>query len=179
MSRIGRSPIILDPNVFIKIKDNTIMVKGPKGEMQHSFPSEIRIETNDKEVKVERNDNNKKTRALHGLSRTIVNNMVIGVSKGFSKILEIQGVGYRAQVDNNNNLMLNLGYSHPIHIEPTNGIKITVENNNKITVTGINKAKVGQIAAQIREMRPPEPYKGKGIRYQNEVVRKKVGKAGK
>lgn len=179
MSRIGKTPIILDSNISIEIKENTIIIKGPKGQLQQILPYGIRIENKNKELKIKRNDNSKKTRALHGLSRTIINNMVTGVSQGFNKTLEIQGVGYRAQIDNKHNLILNVGYSHPIHITPPPSIKITVENNNKIIVTGINKATVGQIAAQIRGIRPPEPYKGKGIRYENEIIKKKVGKAGK
>lgn len=179
MSRIGKTPIMLEANVSIEIENNTVIIRGPKGQLQENLPSGIRIENRNQELRIQRNDNNKKTRALHGLSRTIINNMVTGVSQGFSKTLEIQGVGYRAQLDNKNDLILNVGYSHTINIKPPTDIKITVENNNKIIVTGINKVTVGQIAAQIRGMRPPEPYKGKGIRYQNEIIKKKVGKAGK
>lgn len=179
MSRIGKTPIMLDSNISIEMSENTIIVTGPKGQLQESLPAGIRIENKDKELKVERDDNSKKMKALHGLSRTILNNMVTGVSQGFSKTLEIQGVGYRAQIDNKNNLILNLGYSHSIQITPPPGIKISVENSNKINVIGINKVIVGQIAAYIRGKKPPEPYKGKGIRYQNEIVKKKVGKAGK
>ena len=179
MSRIGKKPIKLDSDVSFRIEENKIIITGPKGQLEYMLPAYIRVNTKEKEIKVERNNNNKQTIALHGLSRTIINNMVTGVSKGFNKTLEIRGVGYRAQVNNKNNLILNVGYSHPISITPPPGIKITVEDNSKVIITGINKAEVGQIAAQVREIRPPEPYKGKGIRYQDEIVKKKVGKAGK
>ena len=179
MSRIGKKPIKLDSDVSVRIEENRIIITGPKGQLEYILPASIRVNTKDQEIKIERNNNNKQTIALHGLSRTIINNMATGVSKGFNKTLEIQGVGYRAQVNNQNNLILNVGYSHPINITPPPGIKITVEDNSKIIIAGINKAEVGQIAAQVREVRPPEPYKGKGIRYQDEIVKKKVGKAGK
>lgn len=179
MSRIGKSPITFDCNISIKLKDNFIIIEGPKGKLEQTIPQEIKIEQNKQELIIKTTSNSKKAKELHGLSRTIINNMVIGVSKGFTKILEIQGVGYRAQMDNNNNLILNVGYSHPINIKRQKNIEIKIENNNRIVIQGINKAVVGQIASQIRAIRPPEPYKGKGIRYHNEIVKKKIGKAGK
>ena len=179
MSRIGKSPIILNKNVTIQTKDQKIIIKGPKGQLEHLLPSTIKIEKLGQALHINNNKYNKKSKELYGLSRTIINNMVIGVSTGFKKILEIQGIGYRAQIDKNNHLILNVGYSHPVNIIPPPEIDIKVENNNRIIVQGINKAVVGQISSQIRAVRPPEPYKGKGIRYHNEVIKKKVGKAGK
>lgn len=179
MSRIGKSPIKLEKDIEITIKNNHINIKGPKGQLNHTIPENITVEHKDQELIIETLNNNKITKKLHGLSRTIINNMVIGVSKGFSKILEIHGVGYRAQMEKEKYLTLNVGYSHPVQIVAPEGIKIKVENNTNITVQGINKAIVGQISSQIRAIRPPEPYKGKGIRYKNEIIKKKVGKAGK
>lgn len=179
MSRIGKSPILLDPTIKITLENNNITIKGPKGQLKHSIPKQIKIKQEKQHLIIYTDNQNKNAKQLHGLSRTIINNMVIGVSKSFCKILKIQGVGYRAQVDKNNNLTLNVGYSHPVNIKAPTGINIKVENNTEIKIHGINKEIVGQIAAQIRAVRPPEPYKGKGIRYNNEIVRKKVGKAGK
>lgn len=179
MSRIGKNPIALNTNIKVQLRNNHITIEGPKGKLEHNIPEQIKIDQKKRQIILSTINNSKTARQLHGLSRTIINNMVIGVSKGFSKILEIQGVGYRAQIDNKNNLILNVGYSHPVNITAPKGINIEVENNNKIIIQGINKAIVGQMASQIRSIRPPEPYKGKGIRYHNEIIKKKVGKAGK
>jgi len=179
MSRIGKSPIAINSEITVLLKDQKITIKGPKGTLKHSLPNLINIEQNKEFLIVKTKNNSKTAKELHGLSRTIINNMVIGVSKGFCKELEIQGVGYRAQVDKNKTLILNVGYSHAVNIQTPEGIKIEVNNNTKLKIQGINKEIVGQLAAQIRSIRPPEPYKGKGIRYNNEIVRKKVGKAGK
>ena len=179
MSRIGKNPITLNKDVDIDINKNHIKIKGPKGQLEYSLPGNITVQHKKDELIIEALNNNKTTKQLHGLSRTVINNMVIGVSNGFKKILEIHGVGYRAQIEKEKHLILNVGYSHPVQITAPKGIKIKVENNNTIIVEGINKATVGQISSQIREIRPPEPYKGKGIRYKNELIKKKVGKAGK
>ena len=179
MSRIGKSPILLNKNVNINISKNHIKVQGPKGQLEYSLPKNITIQHKKDELIIETLDNSKPTKQLHGLSRTMINNMVIGVSTGFKKILEVHGVGYRAQIEKEKHLILNVGYSHPVQIVAPEGIQIKVENNNTIIVEGTNKAIVGQISSQIRETRPPEPYKGKGIRYKDETIKKKVGKAGK
>ena len=179
MSRIGKSPILLNKNVNVDINKNHIKIQGPKGQLEHSLPKNITVQHTKDELIIETLNNNKTTKQLHGLSRTIINNMVIGVSTGFKKILEVHGVGYRAQIEKEKHLTLNVGYSHPVQIVAPEGIKIKVENNNIIIVEGMNKAIVGQVSSQIREIRPPEPYKGKGIRYRNETIKKKVGKAGK
>jgi len=179
MSRIGKNPIQLTKEIRVTLKNQDITIEGPKGKLEHSLPSLINIEQNKELLIVKTKNNSKTAKELHGLSRTLINNMVIGVSKGFCKELEIQGVGYRAQIGQKNNLILNVGYSHTVNIEIPKSIKIEVNNNTNLKIQGINKEIVGQLAAQIRSIRPPEPYKGKGIRYQNEIVRKKVGKAGK
>ena len=179
MSRIGKNPIILSGDVDVYINKNHIVVQGPKGQLEHSLPKNITVQHKKDRLIIETLNNNKTTKQLHGLSRTIINNMVIGVSTGFKKILEIHGVGYRAQIEKDQHLLLNIGYSHPVQIIAPKDIKIKVENNNTIVVEGINKTIVGQVSSQIREIRPPEPYKGKGIRYKNEHIKKKVGKAGK
>nr|ARW65027.1 ribosomal protein L6 [Polysiphonia sertularioides] len=178
MSRIGKKEITIPQNVEVSIIESKILVKSAKGEISYNIPGEIQTKKVNETIELITKDNTQKTRALHGLCRSIINNMVIGVSQGFSKKLIIQGVGYRSQIDKNN-LIVNVGYSHPITIKPPKGIKIEVDNNTNITISGIDKEKVGQVAATIRSIRPPEPYKGKGIRYENEVVRRKVGKAGK
>lgn len=178
MSRIGKSTIHLNKEINVKLEGNKIQIKGPKGQLSYLLSPEIRIEQTTKELKLYKINESRIARQLYGLSRTIINNMVIGVSQGFIRKLEIQGVGYRAQVDNNN-LILSIGYSHPVYIKSPPGIDIKVNNSTSIEVSGISKETVGQIAAQIRSVRPPEPYKGKGIRYYNEIVRRKVGKAGK
>nr|WMP11623.1 50S ribosomal protein L6 [Laurencia tasmanica] len=178
MSRIGKKEIIIPDNTEVKINELHIRVKGSKGELCYQLPKSISIKQQKNQLQLTKNDETKKTRELYGLSRSIINNMILGVSEGFEKKLVIQGVGYRSQIENNN-LILNVGYSHPVCIEPPNGINIKVENNTNISISGINKERVGQIAATIRNVRPPEPYKGKGIKYENEIIRRKVGKAGK
>lgn len=178
MSRIGKKSIILPPGIQSQIKESEITVTGPKGKLSYNLSKMINIQYDNNKLQLSIIKTNKESKALYGLSRTIINNMVIGVSKGFEKKLEIRGVGYRCQM-NGNNLVLNIGYSHPITITPPKDILIKVEDNVHIIVSGINKEKVGQIAAKIRSSRPPEPYKEKGIRYSGEIIRKKVGKAGK
>lgn len=178
MSRIGKRPIPIPAKVTIDIKGQTVSVKGPKGELERTLPPEVEVTQEDSSIVVTRRDESRPARQRHGLSRTLVANMVEGVSQGFQKKLEIQGVGYRAQVQGKN-LILNVGYSNPVQIEPPTGISLSVEGNTNITVSGIDKEVVGNIAAQIRAVRPPEPYKGKGIRYANEMVRRKAGKSGK
>ncbi|WP_416676469.1 50S ribosomal protein L6 [Egbenema bharatensis] len=178
MSRIGKRPIPIPQKVTIAIDGQQVAVKGPKGELSRVLPREVEIVQDSDTVLVNRRNESRLARQQHGLCRTLVANMVEGVSQGFQKRLEIQGVGYRAQVQGRN-LVLNVGYSHQIHIEPPEGIQLAVENNTNVIVTGIDKEAVGNIAAQIRAVRPPEPYKGKGIRYAGEAVRRKAGKAGK
>ena len=178
MSRIGRLPITVPAGVTIDIKDgNTVTVKGPKGELTRTFAPELGISLEDGTLTVTRPNDLKKNKALHGLTRALINNMVIGVSTGFSKVLEVNGVGYKA-AKQGNKLVLSLGYSHPVEMIDPEGIESSVEGN-KITVSGISKEKVGQYAAEIRTKRPPEPYKGKGIKYSDEIIRRKVGKTGK
>ncbi len=179
MSRIGKRDIILDPKIDVSIHGDKITIEGPKGRLQHKVPDQISIEKKDNSLKVSIKRYDKKSRELYGLSRTLISNMVTGVSKGFCKILKIQGVGYRAQLDSNQNLVLNIGYSHPIYMATPKEITLEVNSNTEIRIKGISKESVGQFAAQIRSKRPPEPYKGKGIRYANEIIRKKIGKAGK
>lgn len=178
MSRIGKRPIPIPDKVTVAISDLTVTVKGPKGELSRTLTPQVAVEQSDGQVMVNRANESRLARQQHGLSRTLVANMIEGVSKGFEKRLEIQGVGYRAAVQGKN-LSLNVGYSNPVIIEPPEGIKVAVESNTNVIVTGIDKEIVGNIAAKIRAVRPPEPYKGKGIRYLGEYVRRKVGKAGK
>lgn len=178
MSRIGRQPIPVPPNVTITIDEhNNVVVKGPKGELSRQFPTRVTFERQDGIITVRRASDDGEDRALHGLSRTLLANMVTGVTSGFTKVLEVQGVGYRAQLQGSN-LQLALGFSHPVIVNPPEGIKFNVEGP-RITVEGIDKERVGQVAANIRKIRPPEPYKGKGIRYLGERVRRKAGKSGK
>ena len=178
MSRIGRQPITVPANVKITVSEaNFVAVRGPKGELQRQFPPSIKLNREDGVVNVTRPNDEGKQRALHGLSRTLLSNMVTGVTTGFTRTLEVQGVGYRAQMQGSN-LQLALGFSHPVIVTPPAGITFTVEGP-RINVEGIDKERVGQVAANIRKLRPPEPYKGKGIRYQGERVRRKAGKAGK
>ena len=178
MSRIGKKVIKLPQNVEAQINNSVISIKGPKGELYYTLSHGIKIQRADNALRVYPTNKSKESKALYGLSRTIIDNMVTGVSQGFDKKLEIKGVGYRSQMDGKN-LILNVGYSHSVIIEPPKNISIQVYNNTEITVFGIDKELVGQIAAKIRNIRPPEPYKGKGIRYIDEKVRRKVGKAGK
>ena len=178
MSRIGKRPINLPGKVTVTILGQHVAVKGPKGELSRVLPAEVSVEQEGETILVKRRSESRPARQRHGLSRTLVANMVDGVSEGFQRRLEIQGVGYRAQVQGSN-LILNVGYSKPVEIIPPNGIQLAVENNTNVVVSGIDKEVVGNTAARIRDVRPPEPYKGKGIRYAGEVVRRKAGKAGK
>lgn len=178
MSRIGKLPVAVPSGVDVKIAGGEVTVKGPKGELRQQLLQVVDVRLEDGRVLVERKGDAKEHRSAHGLTRTLLNNMVEGVSKGFRKSLEIQGVGYRA-AKSGENLNLTLGYSHPVSFAPPKGISITVEGTNKIHIDGIDKQQVGQVAAEIRELRAPEPYKGKGIRYSGEIIRKKLGKAGK
>ena len=178
MSRIGRAPITLPAGVTVKLEEgNQVTVKGPKGELARKLHQDMKINIEDNTITVERPSDNKDHRSLHGLTRTLLNNMVVGVSEGFAKTLEINGVGYRAAVKGNN-LELALGFSHPVVVEPPTGIKFECPAATKIVVSGIDKEAVGAISAKIRDYRKPEPYKGKGIKYEGEFVRRKVGKAG-
>jgi large subunit ribosomal protein L6 len=178
MSRVGRQPITLAPQVQVTIDGSRVTVRGPKGELSRNLAPEIRVEQHDGQLVLTRPSDEPRLRALHGLSRTLVANMVTGVNTGFTKSLEVQGVGYRAQ-QQGAKLVLQVGYSHPVEVAPPPGISFAIEGNNRIHVQGIDKELVGQIAANIRSIREPEPYKGKGIRYQGEVVRRKAGKGGK
>ena len=178
MSRIGKMPVVIPAGVNVELADgNRLTVKGPKGTLERTLAKELTIEVKDGEVVVSRPNDLKRIKALHGLTRSLIHNMVTGVNTGFTKVLEINGVGYRAQKQGKK-LVLNLGYSHPVEMEDPEGIESNVEGN-KITITGISKEKVGQYAANIRMKRPPEPYKGKGIKYAEEIIRRKVGKTGK
>jgi large subunit ribosomal protein L6 len=179
MSRIGKKPVPVPAGVQVKINGSEVSVKGPKGELKRTFVETITVAQEGAELKVTRPDDLRESRALHGLTRALLNNMVVGVTQGFKKTMVIEGVGYRAEMTGKN-LMLYLGYSHPIMVVPPDGIKIEADPKAKtISVEGIDKEVVGEISAEIRALRPPEPYKGKGIRYDNEVVRRKAGKAGK
>lgn len=179
MSRIGRMPIAIPAGVTVEIAENNkVTVKGPKGTLERVLPADMIIKMEDGHVVVSRPKETKKLRSLHGLTRTLINNMVIGVSQGYEKTLEINGVGYRAQKQGKV-LTLTLGYSHPVEMTDPDGVEAVCEGQNKIIVKGIDKEKVGQYAAEIREKRVPEPYKGKGIKYADEVIRRKVGKTGK
>lgn len=179
MSRIGKLPITIPAGVTITVSDdNTVTVKGPKGQLSEKISPRIKVSMDAGILKVERPTDEKEDRSLHGLSRTLINNMVVGTTKGFEKKLEINGTGYRAQ-KNGNKLVLNVGYSHPVEFEECDGITFDVPAPNRITVQGIDKQKVGQIAADVRAVREPEPYKGKGIKYDYEVIIRKEGKTGK
>jgi large subunit ribosomal protein L6 len=178
MSRIGRQPVTVPTNVTITVNDeNFVVVKGPKGELSRQFPRTITLDRDEGVINVTRPNDEGKQRALHGLSRSLLNNMVTGVTAGYVKTLEVQGVGYRAQLQGSS-LQLALGFSHPVVVAPPEGISFTVEGP-RVNIEGIDKERVGQVAANIRKLRPPEPYKGKGIRYSGEKVRRKAGKAGK
>ncbi len=178
MSRIGRLPVVIPAGVTVDVKENNyVVVKGSKGTLEKALPVEMNISVEDGHVVVTRPSDLKKMKALHGLTRTLIQNMVIGVSEGYQKVLEINGVGYKA-AKQGKKLVLSLGYSHPVEMEDPEGLETTVDGN-KIVVKGISKEAVGQYAAEIREKRKPEPYKGKGIKYADEVIRRKVGKTGK
>jgi len=179
LSRIGLMPVVVPDGVDVKIKGSNVQVKGPKGELQHTFPADMEIKLDKGEVTVKRPTDEPNHRALHGMTRALINNMVVGVSSGFSKVLEVNGVGYRATLDGKN-LVLNVGYSHPVKVEPPEGIEFVVdERTRQIIIQGYDKQVVGHVAADIRKVRPPEPYKGKGIKYIDERIRRKAGKAGK
>jgi large subunit ribosomal protein L6 len=180
MSRIGRMPVVIPKGVEVDIKGSYLWVKGPKGELSRTFPASMIIEIEDGKILVKRPDDERTNRALHGMTRALVNNMVTGVSSGFEKVLEVNGVGYRAELDPNKNLILYMGYSHPVVVEPPVGIGFAVDlKTRQIKVQGYDKEMVGQMAANIRKVRPPEPYHGKGIKYLDETIRRKAGKAGK
>lgn len=178
MSRIGRKPINIPAGVDVKIDGNVVTIKGPKGTLSQDIHPNIKVTIEDSVMNVIRPNDDKENRSLHGLTRTLLSNMVEGVTKGFSKELEVNGVGYRVQKQGKN-LVMNLGYSHQVTMSETDDIQIEVQGTNKIIIHGADKQKVGQFAAEVREKRPPEPYKGKGIKYASEVIRRKEGKAGK
>ena len=179
MSRIGRLPVTVPSGVEVKVKGTEVQVKGPKGEMKRLFPPLVSIDMNGSEVVVTRSSEEPTVRAMHGTARALIQNMVTGVSTGFSKTLEIQGVGYRIEA-NGKNAVLHVGYSHPVEVEPPNGIEFEVDTKARLLkIMGYDKQVVGQTASDIRKIRPPEPYKGKGIRYLNEQVRRKAGKTAK
>ena len=177
MSRIGNAPIDMPNGVELSVKGDEVQVKGPKGTLTQTIDPSLEVSVDDGTVTIARSNDERQTRALHGLSRALINNMVTGVSEGFSKELTIVGVGYRAALKGKD-LEIQVGYSHPVVIDAVDGITFEVPENTKIIVSGIDKQKVGQVAANIRSVRPPEPYKGKGIRYSDEYVRRKAGKAG-
>jgi large subunit ribosomal protein L6 len=177
MSRIGKKPVTIPKGVTLQLQDHTVAVKGPKGELRRTLHEEMQVTLDQDQFTVARPSDEQKHKALHGLTRTLVQNMVDGVSKGFSKSLEIQGVGYKAEAKPYG-VNLIVGYSHPVKYEAPKGIKISVDNNTNVKVEGADKELVGQVAAELRSVRPPEPYKGKGIRYVGEHVRRKAGKTG-
>jgi large subunit ribosomal protein L6 len=177
MSRIGKAPLVLPGGVSLQVSDTQMQVKGPKGSLACAIPEGVSVEVAESRVSFKRWDDSKPGRARHGLARALLANMVTGVTAGFSRRLEIQGVGYRAEASGKT-LKLTLGFSHPVEVAIPDGVKVAVENNTLIKIEGIDKELVGQFAADVRDFRPPEPYKGKGIRYQGEHVRRKVGKAG-
>lgn len=178
MSRIGRMPIAIPAGVTVTIAENNkVTVKGPKGTLERELPAEMAIKEEDGHIVVTRPNDLKKMKSLHGLTRTLINNMIVGVTNGYEKVLEVNGVGYRAQKQGKK-LILSLGYSHPVEMEDPEGLESVLDGQNKITVKGIDKEKVGQYAAEIRDKRRPEPYKGKGIKYTDEVIRRKEGKTG-
>jgi len=178
MSRIGRLPIDIPTGVDVKIDGQAVTVKGPKGELSLTVANPIEVKLEENQVLVTRPDDERASRSLHGLTRTLINNQIIGVTEGYTKGLEIVGTGYRV-VQKGAAVEFALGFSHPVTVEPPVGITFTVEGNNRLTVAGIDKQTVGEVAANIRKIRKPEPYKGKGVRYAGEVVRRKAGKAGK
>ena len=178
MSRIGRLPISIPAGVEVKVDGNLVTVKGPKGELSHTVAAPITVALNENEITVSRPNDERLSRSLHGLTRTLIQNLIIGVTQGYEKKLEIVGTGYRA-AQKGAGVELSLGFSHTVVVEPPAGIDLKVEGNLRIIVSGISKEQVGEVAANIRKIRPPEPYKGKGVRYAGENVRRKVGKAGK
>lgn len=178
MSRVGNKPVTIPSNVTIDVQDHTLTVKGPKGELTRTFDPQITINVEENEITFERPNNQKNVRALHGTTRALVNNMVLGVSEGFKKTLLLQGVGYRAQAQGNK-LTLNVGLSHPAEFDIPEGIEVDLPSNTEINISGADKDLVGQFAANVREIRRPEPYKGKGVRYSDENIIRKEGKTGK
>lgn len=178
MSRIGKKPVVIPAGVTVTVENNTVTVKGPKGELSREFSPAMAINVEGNELTVTRPNDEKASRTIHGTTRALIANMVEGVNNGFAKTLDIQGVGYRAQKQGNK-IVLNLGYSHPIEYTPEQGIEVEVPTNTQLIVRGISKERVGHVAALIRSYRQPEPYKGKGIRYSDEVVHRKEGKTGK
>ena len=179
MSRVGRLSVDVPSGVEVKIEGSHVKIKGPKGEMEFSFAPEIEILLNENAIQVNRPTDARQMRSLHGTTRALIQNMVTGVTDGFQKELQLVGVGYRANMEGEN-LVLNVGYSHPVVVEPPQGIKFEVgDRNQQVFISGIDKQSVGQVAADVRKIRPPEPYKGKGIRYKDEYIRRKAGKAGK
>ncbi|MBD7945053.1 50S ribosomal protein L6 [Psychrobacillus sp. FSL K6-2684] len=179
MSRVGKKPIEVPANVTVTVSaDNSVVVKGPKGELTNSFNQDIKIEQEGNVITLVRPSDSKEHRTIHGTTRALLANMITGVSEGFARGLELVGVGYRAQLQGKK-LVLNVGYSHPVEFTPEDGLEVEVPSNTKVIVRGINKERVGALASNIRQVRPPEPYKGKGIRYEGEVVRRKEGKTGK
>jgi large subunit ribosomal protein L6 len=180
VSRIGRMPVVIPSGVTVEIDGSRVSVKGPKGKIEQSFPSQMQITMEANEVIVSRPTDQRMDRALHGMTRALINNMVVGVSTGFEKVLEINGVGYRAEVVDGSDLVLYVGYSHPVRMAPPEGISFEVDNRTRqIKIQGYDKQMVGQVASDIRKVRPPEPYKGKGIKYLDEKIRRKAGKTGK
>jgi len=179
MSRIGKAPISVPNGVDVKLDGDSLTVKGPKGELSHTIPETISVSTEDGTLTVARSNDERQVRALHGLTRSLIDNMVTGVTQGFHKDLDIVGVGYRATAKGKNTLELNLGFSHPVVVDAPDGIEFVVPQPTRVEVHGIDKQLVGQVAANIRAWRKPEPYKGKGVRYVDERVRRKAGKAGK
>ncbi len=179
MSRIGKLPVKIPAGVDVKVEDNVVTVKGPKGTLSQSVNQNIGVTIENGELKVSRPNDEKENRAMHGLYRALIHNMVTGVTTGFTKSLELVGVGYRAQADNPSQLTINIGFSHPVVVKAPENVTFATPNPNKITVSGIDKQVVGEIAAEIRAIRKPEPYHGKGIRYEGEFVRHKEGKSGK
>jgi len=177
MSRVGQAPVPIPAGVEIKIEGRQVTVTGPKGELSRTLPEALSVAVEGGELTVSRQDEERESRALHGLFRSLIANMVVGVTEGYRRGLEIVGVGYRATAQGDRALELAVGYSHPVRVEAPEGITFEVPSNTRIDVVGIDKEKVGQVAADIRKIRKPEPYKGKGIRYQDEVVRRKAGKA--
>ena len=178
MSRIGRKPINIPAGVTVSVNDSVVTVKGPKGELTQQIHPNMTVEINGDVVEVKRPNDDKLNRSLHGLTRSLIHNMVVGVTEGYKKELEVNGVGYRVQMQGNN-LVMNLGFSHQVIMEAPEGVKVECPSANAIVISGADKQKVGQFAAQVREKRPPEPYKGKGIKYAEEHIRRKEGKAGK
>jgi large subunit ribosomal protein L6 len=179
MSRIGKLPVAIPSGVTVTVTpDNVVTAKGPKGQLVRAMRTEVKITVEDNAVVVTRDNDQKQTRALHGLTRALINNMVVGVTEGYAKTLELVGVGYRAQLQGKK-LVMNLGYSHPVEIEPVEGVTFETPAATKVIVRGIDKELVGAVAADVRTWRKPEPYKGKGIKYDNEVIRRKEGKTGK